>query len=459
MKNRFAVLLAAGQGTRMKSKLYKVLHPILKQPMIHYVLDALAPVGVSETVTVVGHGADQVKSSIGNRSNFVVQEEQLGTAHAVLQTEELLKNKQGTTIVVCGDTPLITSETYNKLFEHHENEQAKATILTTKVDNPSGYGRVIRNETYDVEKIVEHKDANNEELAINEINTGTYCFDNEALFEALLQVDNNNVQNEYYLPDVVEILKNQGEKVSAYITEDAEETIGINDRAALSEAEMVMKKRINLQHAKNGVSMMDLTHTYISPEVEIEGDVVIYPGSILTGNTTVKSGSIIGPHSEIDNSTIGKDTVIRQSIVINSKIGDTVNIGPFAHIRPETSIGDYVKVGNFVEVKHSVIDDTTKVPHLSYIGDSELGKGINIGSGTTTVNYDGVNKHKTTIGDNAFIGCNTNLVAPVNIEAGAFVAAGTTVTKNVPEDALAIARSKQVNKEGYASKIKKQNQQ
>lgn len=459
MKNRFAVLLAAGQGTRMKSKLYKVLHPILKQPMIHYVLDALAPVGVSETVTVVGHGADQVKSSIGNRSNFVVQEEQLGTAHAVLQTEELLKNKQGTTIVVCGDTPLITSETYNKLFEHHENEQAKATILTTKVDNPSGYGRVIRNETYDVEKIVEHKDANNEELAINEINTGTYCFDNEALFEALLQVDNNNVQNEYYLPDVVEILKNQGEKVSAYITEDAEETIGINDRAALSEAEMVMKKRINLQHAKNGVSMMDLTHTYISPKVEIEGDVVIYPGSILTGNTTVKSGSIIGPHSEIDNSTIGKDTVIRQSIVINSKIGDTVNIGPFAHIRPETSIGDHVKVGNFVEVKHSVIDDTTKVPHLSYIGDSELGKGINIGSGTTTVNYDGVNKHKTTIGDNAFIGCNTNLVAPVNIEAGAFVAAGTTVTKNVPEDALAIARSKQVNKEGYASKIKKQNQQ
>ncbi|HLR23271.1 MAG TPA: bifunctional UDP-N-acetylglucosamine diphosphorylase/glucosamine-1-phosphate N-acetyltransferase GlmU [Pseudogracilibacillus sp.] len=459
MKNRFAVLLAAGQGTRMKSKLYKVLHPILKQPMIHYVLDALAPVGVSETVTVVGHGADQVKSSIGNRSNFVVQEEQLGTAHAVLQTEELLKNKQGTTIVVCGDTPLITSETYNKLFEHHENEQAKATILTTKVDNPAGYGRVIRNETNDVEKIVEHKDANNEELTINEINTGTYCFDNEALFEALLQVDNDNVQNEYYLPDVVEILKSQGEKVSAYITEDADETIGINDRAALSEAEMVMKKRINLQHAKNGVSIMDLTHTYISPEVEIEGDVVIYPGTMLTGNTTVKSGAIIGPHSEIDNSTIGKDTVIRQSIVINSKIGDTVNIGPFAHIRPDTSIGDHVKVGNFVEVKHSVIDDTTKVPHLSYIGDSELGKGINIGSGTTTVNYDGVNKHKTTIGDNAFIGCNTNLVAPVNIDAGAFVAAGTTVTKNVPEDALAIARAKQVNKEGYASKIKKQNQQ
>lgn len=459
MKNRFAVLLAAGQGTRMKSKLYKVLHPILKQPMIHYVLDALAPVGVSETVTVVGHGADQVKSSIGNRSNFVVQEEQLGTAHAVLQTEELLKNKQGTTIVVCGDTPLITSETYNKLFEHHENEQAKATILTTKFDNPAGYGRVIRNETNDVEKIVEHKDANNEELTINEINTGTYCFDNEALFEALLQVDNDNVQNEYYLPDVVEILKSQGEKVSAYITEDADETIGINDRAALSEAEMVMKKRINLQHAKNGVSIMDLTHTYISPEVEIEGDVVIYPGTMLTGNTTVKSGAIIGPHSEIDNSTIGKDTVIRQSIVINSKIGDTVNIGPFAHIRPDTSIGDHVKVGNFVEVKHSVIDDTTKVPHLSYIGDSELGKGINIGSGTTTVNYDGVNKHKTTIGDNAFIGCNTNLVAPVNIDAGAFVAAGTTVTKNVPEDALAIARAKQVNKEGYASKIKKQNQQ
>lgn len=459
MKNRFAVVLAAGQGTRMKSKLFKVLHPILKQPMIHYVLDALSPVGISEMVTVVGHGADQVKSNIGERSGFVVQEEQLGTAHAVLQTKELLNNREGTTIVVCGDTPLITAETYDRLFEHHESEQAKATILTTKVDNPDGYGRVVRDKAHDVEKIVEHKDAGKEELAINEINTGTYCFDNNTLFEALTKVDNNNVQSEYYLPDVIEILKHQGEKVSAYIAEDAEETIGINDRGALAEAEKVMKKRINLAHAKNGVSMMDLEHTYISPEVQIEQDVVVYPGTILSGNTVIKSGAVIGPHTEIDHSIVGENTVIRQSVVINSKIGNTVTIGPFAHIRPKTSIGDDVKVGNFVEIKQSVIDDTTKVPHLSYIGDSELGKGINIGSGTTTINYDGVNKHKTTIGDNAFIGCNANLVAPVTIEAGAYVAAGSTITKNVPEDALAIARTKQVNKEGYASRIRKRNQQ
>ena len=458
MKNRFAVVLAAGQGTRMKSKLYKVLHPILKQPMIHYVLDALEPVGINQLATVVGFGAERVMESVGDRSKFVVQEEQLGTAHAVQQTEELFKNKQGTTIVVCGDTPLITAETYEKLFDFHESEQAKATILTTKVDNPAGYGRIVRNASHDVEKIVEHKDASDVELFINEINTGTYCFDNEALFEALQQVDNDNAQQEYYLPDVIEILNKQGEKVSAYMTEDEEEIIGINDRVALAEAQGIMKRRINRGHAKNGVSMMDPENTYVGPRVEIESDVVLYPGTVLTGNTVIRSGAVIGPNTEIEDSEIGQDTVIRQSVVNNSKIGNTVNIGPFAHIRPETAIGNDVKVGNFVEVKKSVIDDSSKVPHLSYIGDSELGKGINIGSGTITVNYDGKDKHKTIIGDNAFIGCNSNLVAPVTIEEGAFVAAGSTVTNDVPKDALAIARSKQVNKEGYASRLGKKKQ-
>lgn len=455
MMSRFAIILAAGQGTRMKSKLYKVLHPIIDRPMIHYVLDALHPTKIDKMVTVVGHGAEEVMNEVGKKSEFVIQEEQLGTAHAVLQAEKLLQNKPGTTIVVCGDTPLITDKTFNHLFHTHEEMNAKATILTTKINNPSGYGRVVRNEHGEVEKIVEHKDATEKELNIQEINTGTYCFDNEALFAALKKVNNDNAQSEYYLPDVIEILKEQGEKISACITEDAEETIGINDRLALSEATKVMQRRINRHHLMNGVSITDIDHTYIGPNVTIEPDVTIYPGSYITGSTQIKAGASVGPYTEMEDCQVGDNTLIRQSVVKNSKIGNRVNIGPFAHIRPETAIGDEVRVGNFVEVKKSTIGDTSKVPHLSYIGDAKLGEGINIGCGTITVNYDGKAKHQTIIGDHAFIGCNANLIAPVTIEADTLIAAGSTITKDVPKEALAIARERQINKEGYATKIAK----
>ena len=453
MKNRYAIVLAAGQGTRMKSKLYKVLHPILGKPMINYVLDALQPSSVETMVTVVGHGAEDVMSQIGNKSSFVVQEEQLGTAHAVLQAEALLKDKQGTTIVVCGDTPLITSETFEQLFEYHESLQSKATILTTKVEDPTGYGRVLRSENLDVERIVEHKDATDKEKRVNEINTGTYCFDNEALFAALTKVDNNNAQQEYYLPDVIEILKAQGEKVAAFMTENEDETIGINDRIALANAEKVMRTRLNEQHLRNGVTIIDPDTTYIGPEVTIEQDVTIQPGTMILGETRIGEGTLIGSNSEIDNCIIGNDSVIRQSVVKNSKIGTKANIGPFAHIRPETSVGDRARVGNFVEVKKSELGADTKVSHLSYIGDATLGKNINIGCGTITVNFDGVHKHQTIIEDDAFIGCNTNLIAPITVGEGALVAAGSTITDDVPKDALAIARAKQSSKEGYARKI------
>lgn len=455
MRNRFAIILAAGQGTRMKSKLYKVLHPILGRPMIQYVLEALRPTQLDTLVTIVGHGADEVISEIGQKSEFAIQDEQLGTAHAVLQAEDILKNKQGTTIVVCGDTPLITPETFEKLFEHHENTGSKATILTTNIPDPTGYGRVIRNEAFDVERIVEHKDANDKEKAVNEINTGTYCFDNEALFAALAKVNNDNAQEEYYLPDVIEILKQQNEKVTAFITENDKETVGINDRVALAHAENIMKERMNEFHLKNGVTIMDPHHTYIGPDVIIEQDVTIYPSTMIMGRAYIETGSVIGPHTEVDNCTIGKGTVIRQSVVKNSKIGKNANIGPYAHIRPETSVGDDVRVGNFVELKKSTIGDTTKVPHLSYIGDAELGEGINIGCGTITVNYDGKDKHVTTVEDHAFIGCNSNLVAPVTVKEGSYVAAGSTITEDIPKDSLAIARSRQTNKEGYAAKMKK----
>lgn len=453
MKNRYAVILAAGQGTRMKSKLYKVLHPILGRPMIRYVIESLKPTAVDTLVTIVGHGAEDVKAKVGNDSEFVIQEEQLGTAHAVLQAENILKDKSGITIVVCGDTPLITSKTYEKLFEWHESSNAKATILTTKLENPAGYGRVIRSESGHVERIVEHKDANAEEKNVNEINTGTYCFDNEALFAALKRVNNDNAQQEYYLPDVIEILKQDGEKIAALVTEDEDETIGINDRVALSTAENIMKRRINEFHLRNGVTIADPDNTYIAPEVTIEQDVVIYPGSIITGDTYIEEDAIIGPHSDIENCSIGKSTVIRQSVVRNSKIGSKVNVGPFAHIRPDSSIGDDVRVGNFVEIKKSVIDNNSKVPHLSYVGDATLGTHVNIGCGTITVNYDGKHKHTTTIEDNTFIGCNSNLVAPVTIKEGSYVAAGSTITEDVPENSLAIARTRQTTKEGYANKM------
>ncbi|WP_337018768.1 bifunctional UDP-N-acetylglucosamine diphosphorylase/glucosamine-1-phosphate N-acetyltransferase GlmU [Oceanobacillus massiliensis] len=454
MTNRNAVILAAGQGTRMKSKLYKVLHPVAGRAMVQHVIDQLNTVKLDKMVTIVGFGADIVKEQIGDASEFVVQEEQLGTGHAVLQAEHLLKDQEGTTIVACGDTPLITGETFQELFAHHEREGAAATILTAQTENPAGYGRVIRNETNEVERIVEQKDASESELLVKEINTGTYCFNNKALFQALHEVSNDNAQGEYYLPDVIEILRNKSEKVSAFLTPNFEETLGVNDRTALAQAEKTMRKRINEKHMRNGVSIIDPDHTYIEPDVVIESDVIIHPGTIIKGASTIKTNAEIGPNSEINNCYIGEDTIVKQSVANDSKIGDRVKIGPFAHIRPESNVGNDAKLGNFVEIKKTVLGDNSKVSHLSYIGDADVGSNVNIGCGTITVNYDGTNKFLTTIGDDAFIGCNSNLIAPVTVGKGSYVAAGSTITDDVPEDALSVARARQTNKEGYAAKLK-----
>ncbi len=453
MAKRYAVILAAGQGTRMKSKLYKVLHPVAGRPMVQHVIRQVKAVQLDKLVTIVGHGADKVIEHIGNESEFVTQEEQLGTGHAVLKAEDLLQDKNGTTIVVCGDTPLITAETYTRLCDYHESQQAKATILTAKAQNPAGYGRVIRNADGEVERIVEHKDANELELQVDEINTGTYCFDNEELFAALKEVSNDNAQGEYYLPDVIEILKNKSEKVTGFMTADFEETLGVNDRVALAQAEKVMKKRINEKHMRNGVTIIDTDNTYIGPDVQIEQDVLIHPGTVITGQTIIKTDAVIGPHTEITSCIIGEGTLIRQSTVTDSRIGDNVQVGPYAHIRPESDIGNHIKIGNFVEVKKTKIDDNSKVPHLSYIGDAVIGSNVNMGCGTITVNYDGKDKYVTTVGDDAFVGCNANLIAPVTIGDGTYIAAGSTITKDTPEDSLAIARARQTNKAGYAAKL------
>lgn len=453
MTNIYAVVLAAGQGTRMKSKLYKVLHPVCGKPMVEHVVDHIQSLNVSRTVSIVGHGAEKVKEQLGDKSEYVLQAEQLGTAHAVQQAESLIGDLEGTTIVICGDTPLIRPETMKALLEHHQQQNAKATILTAIAENPTGYGRILRDEQGLVAQIVEQKDASLEQQKVTEINTGTYCFDNKALFATLKLVNNNNAQGEFYLPDVIEILKQQGEVVSAHVTENFSETLGVNDRVALAQAEQLMRDRINETHMRNGVSLINPANTYIGVDVKIGSDTVIQPGVILEGNTVIGEDCHIGPNSRITNSTIGDRTKVDSSVVDLSVVGSDVAVGPFAHIRPATNVGNRAKVGNFVELKKTTLGEGSKASHLTYLGDAEIGTDVNIGCGTITVNYDGVNKFKTIIGDRSFIGCNANLVAPVTINSDTYVAAGTTITKEVPPFALAIGRSRQENKENYANKL------
>ncbi|KWW12456.1 MULTISPECIES: bifunctional UDP-N-acetylglucosamine diphosphorylase/glucosamine-1-phosphate N-acetyltransferase GlmU [Peribacillus] len=454
MSNRYAIILAAGQGTRMKSKLYKVLHPVCGKPMVQHVIDHVNQLQIEDIVTVIGHGAEKVQDQLGDSCKYALQDQQLGTAHAVMQAESVLSGKSGTTLVICGDTPLIKAETMEELIALHERSQAKATILTAYADNPTGYGRVLRGEGGLVEKIVEHKDASDEERYVKEINTGTYCFDNQALFSALKKVSNENVQGEYYLPDVIEILKQEGETVTAFQSSDFEETLGVNDRVALSQAEQILRKRINESHMRNGVTIIDPLTTFIEANVQIGQDTVINPGSCIKGNSVIGQDCLIGPNTEISDCEIGDGTEIFQSVVHESRIGSAVKIGPFAHVRPHSDIHDSVKIGNFVEIKKAVFGNGSKASHLSYIGDAEVGENVNIGCGSITVNYDGKNKHLTKIEDNVFIGCNSNLVAPVTIGEGAYVAAGSTITQDVPQEALSVARARQVNKEDYVKNLK-----
>lgn len=453
MTNTYAIVLAAGQGTRMKSDLYKVLHPVCGKSMVAHVIDNITALGTNRVVTIVGHGAEKVEETLGDKCEYAIQEEQLGTAHAVQQAEPLLENLDGTTIVICGDTPLIRTETMAALIAHHNEAGAKATILTAIADDPTGYGRIIRGEDGRVLRNVEQKDATQEEQQVAEINTGTYCFSNRALFETLKRVNNNNAQGEYYLPDVVGILQAEGELVSAYVTDDFSETLGINDRVVLAEAERVMRHRIAVKHMQNGVTITNPDNTYISADAKIGQDTVLHPGTMIEGNTVIGKNCAIGPNSQLIDSVIGDRTVVHSSVIRMSKVGTDTDVGPFAHIRPASNLGNQVKIGNFVEVKKSTLGEGSKVSHLSYIGDAEVGSRVNVGCGTITVNYDGKNKHVTTIEDDTFIGCNSNLVAPVTIGKGAFVAAGSTISKNVPENSLAIGRARQQNKEDYVKKL------
>ena len=451
--NRYAVILAAGKGTRMQSKLYKVLHKVCDRTMVELVLDSLSDLEMQEVITVVGHGAERVKEVLGDRTKFVLQEEQLGTAHAVKVAKDELKDKEGTTIVMYGDTPLIRSETINNMLDHHEKMNAKATVLTAIADNPFAYGRIIRDVNGNLVKIVEEKDATEQERKIKEINSGIYCFDNKLLFEMLEKVKNDNNQGEYYLPDVLGLIREQKEIIETYLCDDFDETFGVNDRVALAYAENVMRNRINTKHMLAGVTLVDPTNTYIAPNAVIGRDTTIYPNVTIKSNTIIGEDCQIKPNSYLENVQIGNGVKVISSTISDSKIGDYTSVGPYSHIRNNCELGKNVRVGNFVELKNTIYGDSSKTAHLSYLGDTEVGSNTNIGCGTITVNYDGKNKYKTKIGSDAFIGCNSNLIAPLEIGDGAVVAAGTTVTEDAPDDTLVIARVKQENKMGYAKKM------
>lgn len=415
-----AIVIAAGKGTRMKSKNSKLVQKIFGKEVVRRAVDNAKKTGINDVITVVGYMKEQVQAVLGDEVNYVVQNEMLGTGHAVMQAAPMLEGKKGKVLVLNGDVPIIRPETLQKLLQKSIQNKEYATLLTAIYDNPKGYGRIVRDEGGNVKAIVEEKDATDREKEIKEINAGIYCFDIEGLLDALKDIKPNNAQNEYYLTDVIKIMGDKGLKTGAVIAEDNTEILGVNDRMELQLLTKVLQHRINSEHMRNGVTIEDINNTYIYDDVEIGIDTVIHP------NTTIKSNVIIGEDCEI---------------------------GPNSYIREGCKLANKVKIGSFVEIKKAIIGEGTKVPHLSYMGDCEIGANTNIGCGTITCNYDGFNKSKTIIGDNCFVGSNTNFIAPVIIGRNVLVAAGSTITEDVPEDSLAIARERQTNKEGW-NKIK-----
>lgn len=446
-----ALILAAGQGTRIKSNLPKVLHKVCGKEMVNHVIDTMRKAKIDDINVIIGKGAELVKEKTASRNiSYSLQEEQLGTGHAVKCAIDFLKDKKGIVGIFAGDAPLIKPETIETLFNTHMENNNSATLLSSIVEDPTGYGRIVR-EGNEVLKIVEHKDCTEEELKINEMNAAIYCFDIEKLLSSLEKLSNDNSQGEYYLTDVIGILKDENEKVGA-VSIDYEETIGVNSRVQLAEAEEILRRRINKMHMENGVTLIDPNSTYIGDDVEIGRDTIIYPGNVIEGNTKIGEGVMIYSNSRISNSIIDNEVEIQSSVIIDSKIGERTTVGPFAYIRPESVIGNDARIGDFVEIKKSTIGNNTKVSHLTYIGDAKVGEHCNFGCGTVVVNYDGKKKNTTVIGNNSFIGCNTNLVSPVTVEDNTYIAAGSTIVNDVKEGELAVARAKQRNIEGWVAK-------
>jgi bifunctional UDP-N-acetylglucosamine pyrophosphorylase/glucosamine-1-phosphate N-acetyltransferase len=446
------VVLAAGKGTRMKSRLPKVLHQVAGRPMIEYVLDTAAAL-TPETVTmIVGHEADMIRAALAARPGlrFALQAPQLGTGHALLQAEPLLAGKRGTLLLLSGDVPLLRADTLGRLRDAHESAAAAATVLTARVDRPDGYGRIVRTGGR-IARIVEHRDAGEEERRITEINTGIYAFALEPLFAALHAIGSANAQGEYYLPDLVSIYRSRGLVVETVETGDMRDMQGINTRSDLAEAAAAVRRDRCEALMAGGVTIVDPATTYLGPEVRVGADTTLHPGVHLEGRTIVGERCDIRPGVRIVDSTIGDEvTILDHCLVTASSIGNGARLGPFAHVRPDSEVMAGAHVGNFVELKKTRLGEGSKANHLAYLGDATIGDGVNIGAGTITCNYDGETKHRTVIEDGAFIGSDTQLIAPVTVGRGAYVGAGSSITHDVPPGALAVARGKQVNKEGWA---------
>lgn len=441
--NLYAIILAAGKGTRMKSKSLeksKVGFEIMGKTLLDYVLDSLAPLNFSKMVTIVGHNGEFTEKIVNGRTSIAYQKQQLGTGHAVMQARQFLENEEGITLITCGDTPLFTTETLRKLIISHIENKNDATILTAVLDNPHGYGRIIRGDNGEVYGIVEQADATKTIEAIKEVNTGIGIYNNKQLFAHLNELTGKNAKNEFYLTDMIAIFRKAGLKVGASVMEDYREMLGINDRVQLAEAGEILKQRINKRHMLNGVTIIDPNNTYIGPDVEIGADSIIYPGNFIVGKTIIGENNILKSNNFVENAIIGNNNVI----------------GPMTNIRPETIIEGNNRIGSFVETKKAVMKKGSKAAHLTYLGDAEVGEHSNIGGGTITANYDGVNKFKTIIGNNVFVGTGSTIIAPCVIGDGAFIAGGSTIYQNVGEDDLAFGRAHQTNKVGRAKgKIQK----
>ena len=451
-----AIILAAGKGTRMKSDLVKVMHPIGERPMISWPVQVAKNAGANRIAVVVGHQAERVREFFSGDGSitFAVQNDQLGTGHAVASAREALEGFKGTVLILCGDVPLLRQETLSSMLAAHDSRGAAITVLTTHLENPFGYGRVIKREGGRISRIVEEKDASSEEKEISEVNSGIYCVSSEFLFDAVSGLKNDNAQGEYYLTDIVKAAAEKNLLSLAYLTDESEEVMGVNDRVQLSVAASILRVRINRELMLSGVTMIDPSAVYIEAGVEIGPDSVIYPNVHIRGRSRLGKGCLVEPGVVIRDCVIGERVTIKAgSILSESQVGDEASIGPMAHLRPGSNLGAHVKIGNFVETKKIVMGEGSKASHLTYLGDAEIGSDVNIGCGTITCNYDGVRKHKTTIGDRVFVGSDVQLVAPVTIGSNSLIAAGTTVTMDVPPDSLAIARTPQVNKEGW--KLKK----
>lgn len=452
------IILAAGKGTRMKSKLdhkSKVSYEILGVPLVEHVLNAVSEINPNKVITIVGFGGETTKAIVSKRDNVEIawQLEQKGTGHAVMQAMDYL-DPEGVSVVLCGDAPLIRGETLKNIINTHIENGYDETILTAVLANPHGYGRIVRNNSGLVSEIVEQSECSEEQKLIKEVNTGVVAFSNKALLNALPRLTNNNKKGEYYLTDLIAMFNNEGKKVGAVILTDPNEMLGINDRVQLAEAAKIMKNRINRYHMLNGVTLIDPDNTYIGPYVEIGADTIIEPNVHIYGKTTIGERNVIGATSYIVDSTFGDDNNIVSSAIEESKIGNGNAVGPFAHLRPKSVLANNCKVGNYSELKNAQIGNKSKVPHLTYVGDCTVGENTNIGCGTIVANYDGVNKTHTSIGSNVFVGSGATIISPLTIEDNSFIAAGSTLNKDVKEGEMAIARERQINKEGYAKILK-----